>query len=231
MSVIFVWLALEWVLLPNPADLKLRNPSTTAFMRISDRQRSAQGLPNSRKGAWMRLDEISIFLREAVLVSEDDAFFMHEGVDYTQVKEVLKESIESKKLTRGASTITQQTARNLYLSPSKNPLRKLKELILTKRIEKALSKERILEIYLNIAEWGDGIFGCDLAARTYFGHGCRVLTPEEGALLAAMLPNPIYLDPRVRPEKIEWKRNWILKRLREKRILSQEDYQQAKRKR
>lgn len=220
-------IAFELLTLPNPSILQTTNPTRTAFMKRSDSQRSREGLPPSRMGEWRRLSSISSYLKESVLVSEDDAFYSHNGFDYNQVKVVLKESWDEKKPVRGASTISQQLAKNLYLSASKNPLRKIKEIIITKRLEKHLSKDRILEIYLNVIEWGDGVFGCDLATHTYFGTSPNKLRPEQAALLAAMLPNPKYLDPRIRPEKLAWKRKWILQRLRNKGILSQSEYARA----
>jgi monofunctional biosynthetic peptidoglycan transglycosylase len=114
---------------------------------------------------WVSYSHVSPELKRAVLVAEDDAFFQHEGVDLAQLQESLEIDWAKGKFTRGASTITQQLAKNLYLSPSKNPLRKLRELIIARRLEAELKKARILEIYLNVIEWGDGIYGAEATGR------------------------------------------------------------------
>ena len=138
---------------------------------------------------------MSADLKRAVLVAEDDAFFQHEGVDFEQLQESIEIDWRRGKFTRGASTITQQLAKNLYLSPSKNPLRKLKELIIVRRLEAELKKARILELYLNVIEWGDGVYGAEAAARTYFDEPASELDPTESALLAGAIVNPRVLTP------------------------------------
>lgn len=217
--VFFLWVFIEIFLLPDPAPLLTVNPETSSFMKRADIIRADQGLGPAKRGEWTQLAEISPYLRQAIIVSEDDAFYNHDGFDYREIKNAVRENLEERRFVRGASTITQQLAKNLYLSPSKNPLRKMKEVILTKRLESTLSKDRILEIYLNLIEWGDGIYGCRLACQIYFDCHPRDLNPEQAAVLAAMVPNPKYLDPRIRSEKLEWKKNWILKRLKQKGIL------------
>ena len=117
-------------------------------------------------------------------------FFDHDGIDLKELRASLETNWEEGRFTRGASTITQQLAKNLYLSPSRNPMRKLKELFITRRLEAALTKRRILEIYLNVIEWGDGIFGAEAASRAYFGKPAAELTPDEAALLAGAIINP-----------------------------------------
>ncbi len=115
-----------------------------------------------------------------MIVTEDAAFFDHDGIDLDEIKASLEKNWEEGQFLRGASTITQQLAKNLYLSPSRNPMRKVKELLITRRLEAALSKQRIFEIYLNMIEWGDGIFGCEAAARAYFGKSCANLDIRGG---------------------------------------------------
>jgi monofunctional biosynthetic peptidoglycan transglycosylase len=132
---------------------------------------------------------------KAVLIAEDDKFYSHEGFDFEAMQKALEKDIKAGKLKYGGSTISQQLAKNLFLSPSKNPLRKAKEVILTWRIENNLSKRRILELYLNVAEWGDGIFGVEAASRHYYGKSAADLTPMEAARLAVVLPNPLKLNP------------------------------------
>ena len=134
-------------------------------------------------------------LRRAVLAAEDSAFFDHEGIDLAEIKKSIQPSIERGSSLRGASTITQQLAKNLYLSPSRDPLRKIKELMITWRLETALPKARIFEIYLNVIEWGDLVWGAEAAARTYFGVPASALSREQAALLAGAIINPRLYSP------------------------------------
>ena len=144
------------------------------------------------------------------MVTEDSAFFDHEGVDVKELRASLEANWEEGRFTRGGSTITQQLAKNLYLSPSKNPVRKLKVMI-TRRLEAALSKRRILEIYLNVIEWGDGVFGAEAASRVYFGKSALELTPDEAALLAGAIINPREHSP-ARPTRRLLRRQQIIVR-------------------
>jgi len=145
---------------------------------------------------WVPLSMISPYMRKAVLIAEDDKFWSHEGFDYEAIQKALEKDIMAKKFKLGGSTISQQLAKNLYLSPSKNPVRKIREAIITWRMERILTKRRILELYLNVAEWGDrGIFGIEMASRHYYGKSASELFPEEAARLAAVLPNPRKYNP------------------------------------
>jgi monofunctional biosynthetic peptidoglycan transglycosylase len=148
-----------------------------------------------------------------VLVAEDSAFIEHQGVDFTQLRASLEANWEEGQFTRGASTITQQLAKNLYLSPSKNPMRKLKELMITRRLEAALTKRRILEIYLNVIEWGDGIFGCEAASRAYFGKSAASLTTDEAALLAGAIINPREHSPAHPTKRLLRRQQIIIRRM------------------
>ncbi len=139
---------------------------------------------------WTPFSKISPYLVKAVLIAEDDKFWEHEGFDYEAIEKALERDLKAKKFKFGGSTITQQLARNLYLSPEKSLIRKISEAAITWRMEKILSKKRILEIYLNVVEWGDGIFGAEAASRYYYGKSSSELTPEEAARLASVLPNP-----------------------------------------
>ncbi|MEK6706868.1 MAG: biosynthetic peptidoglycan transglycosylase [Bdellovibrionota bacterium] len=139
---------------------------------------------------WTRLSDISKFAIGAVVVSEDWAFYQHNGFDMNQIKEAAKEDLAKGRFVRGASTITQQVVRNIFLDKDKNIWRKLREIWLAMQLEKKLSKSRILEIYFNIAEWGDGLFGIGDASRRYFNKEPRDLTAKEGAFLAMLLPSP-----------------------------------------
>jgi monofunctional biosynthetic peptidoglycan transglycosylase len=132
---------------------------------------------------------------KAVLIAEDDNFWRHEGFDYEAIQKAIERDLKDKKFRFGGSTISQQLARNLYLSPEKSFLRKIREAFITWRMEKALSKRRILELYLNSAEWGEGVFGVEAASRRYYGKSSSELTPQEAARLAAVLPNPRRYNP------------------------------------
>lgn len=173
--------------MPNVEILRIENPQTTAFMRRYHGDKPLKHL-------WVPYPKISAYLKEAVVIAEDGRFFEHEGVDWKALREAIKKNWEKKKFRVGGSTITQQVAKNLYLSPSKNPFRKLREMLIAMKMEQVLSKQRILEIYLNIAEWGDGIYGAQAAGQHYFKMGAANLGPREAAWLAAALPNPRYYE-------------------------------------
>jgi monofunctional biosynthetic peptidoglycan transglycosylase len=139
---------------------------------------------------WVPYSKISPYLIKAVLIAEDDKFWNHEGFDYEAIQKAIEKDLKAKKFKFGGSTITQQLARNLFLSPEKSLTRKFSEAVITWRMEKVLSKKRILELYLNVAEWGEGVFGAEAASRHYYGKSSSELSPEEAARLAAILPNP-----------------------------------------
>ena len=146
--------------------------------------------------AWVPLSRVSPYLIKAVLIAEDDKFWSHEGFDYEAIQKAIEKDVRAKKFKLGGSTISQQLAKNLFLSPSKNPVRKIWEAVITYRMERVLSKKRILELYLNVAEWGDsGIFGIEAASMHYYGKHASELGPGEAARLAAILPNPRKYNP------------------------------------
>jgi len=205
----FGYLAYVYLTLPDVRRLAAENPDTTAFIEIRRDQAHAQGKSFTLRRRWVPYGRISSHLKRAVIVAEDSAFFEHEGLDYEQIRESIEDSLEAGGAIRGASTITQQLAKNLYLSESRNPARKLRELLITRRLEAALSKRRILEIYLNSIEWGDGIFGCEAAARAYFGKSAADLGPSEAALLAGAIINPRVHSP-ARPTRRLLRRQQII---------------------
>lgn len=145
--------------------------------------------------AWVPYAAISPSLKLAVLVAEDINFFSHDGFDRGEIRKALTHALEELELPRGASTITQQLAKNLWLSPSRDPLRKTREAILTWQLERSLGKRRILELYLNLVEFGPGVWGAESAARRYFGRRAADLGDEEAARLAAALPSPSSWHP------------------------------------
>ena len=177
-----------------------------------------------RQQLWVSYAAISEHLKKAVLVAEDAAFFSHKGVDVNELKEALIKDWETGSFKRGGSTITMQLAKNLYLSPSKNPLRKAKEIVIAWQLEEALSKARIFEIYLNIVEWGRHIYGAEAAARHYFGKSAAALDILEAATLAALLPSP--RDSR--EKSLLYRRNVILGRLATVGYLTQAEADRAK---
>jgi monofunctional biosynthetic peptidoglycan transglycosylase len=148
-------------------------------------------------------------LKRAVVVAEDSAFWDHEGIDVEQIRKSIRDGMSRRQAPRGASTITQQLAKNLYLSPSYDPLRKARELVIARRLEAALSKTRILELYLNVIEWGDRVWGAEAAAHTYFGVSAASLSRQQSALLAGAIVNPRLLTP-ARPSRRLLRRQQII---------------------
>ena len=206
--------------LPDVAALKKGNPKSTALMEIRQREYRKKGFRGARQQLWVSYGAVSEHLKKAILVSEDASFFSHKGVDMAELKAAVKKDWETKSFSRGGSTITMQLAKNLYLNPSKNPLRKVKEVFIAWRMEQTLSKQRIFELYLNVVEFGKNIYGAEAAARYYFGKSAAGLSPLEAASLAALLPNP--RDPRER--NIANRRNIILHRLLTVGYLGREEY-------
>jgi len=181
------WEAATW---PDVQALAARPPATTAFIeRYKERERAA-GHQVKVAIRWAPYASISPDFKRAVLVAEDINFFSHHGFDWGEMKVAVEDALHDTETPRGASTITQQLVKNLWLSPSRNPLRKVKEAILTWQVERTLGKRRILEVYLNIVELGPGIYGVGAAAQAYFGKAPADLGEDEAALLAASLPRP-----------------------------------------
>jgi monofunctional glycosyltransferase len=209
----FVTAAYIYLTLPDVRPLRTANPSTTAFMELRAREAHAKGVPVTRDWRWVPYARISPNLKKAVIVTEDGAFWQHEGIDYEQLRDAVETNWERGEFARGASTITQQLAKNLYLSPSKNPIRKVKELLITRRLEVELSKQRILELYLNAIEWGDGIWGAEAAARRYFHKSAADLGAQESALLAAAIANPHLMDPGHPSARLRRRQQMIMRRM------------------
>ena len=213
LAVGFGVLSAIYLTLPDVRPLRASNPQSTAFMELRAREARDRGEEPRRIQRWVAYARISPSLKRAVLVAEDSGFWKHDGLDYEQIKESMEVNIERREFVRGASTITQQLAKNLYLSPSKNPLRKLRELLIARRLEAELAKQRILEIYLNVIEWGDGIYGAEAAARTYFGKPAAALDAQESALLAAAIVNPRALNPARPVARLRRRQQMILRRM------------------
>jgi monofunctional biosynthetic peptidoglycan transglycosylase len=210
----FAYVAYIYLTLPDVRPLAKENPKTTAFMEIRKAEARAEGREKfTIRQQWIPYQRVSPNLRRAVIVTEDAAFFDHDGIDLNEIKASLERNWEEGQFLRGGSTITQQLAKNLYLSESKNPMRKITELLIARRLEAALTKQRIFEIYLNVIEWGDGIFGCEMAARTYFGKSCSNLDVPEAALLAGAIINPRVHSPAHPTKRLLRRQQIILRRM------------------
>jgi len=206
--------------------------------RTISRPPSGKPAPPRRAGRLYQpvpLDSIAPSLQDAVIIGEDNNFLTHHGIDYLalahaigyrrptfawdnprdrkELRAVLPQAWSKRDRLRGASTISQQLAKNLYLSPSRNPLRKLKEAVITWRLEAALGKRRIMELYLNVVELGDGVFGAEAASELYFDHRASHLTRDQAAALAGSLPFPLRSNPGYRPGRMQWRQNLILRRM------------------
>jgi len=172
------------------------NPSTTAFMELRRAQLQAQDPDARLRRRWVSYDRISPWLKRAVIAAEDARFVEHHGIDWESLRTAFRENVEAGHVVRGGSTISQQLAKNLFLSPSRSYLRKIQEALIAVMIEHTLSKRRILELYLNVIEWGDGVFGAEAAARHYYGVSAAELNRWQAAVMAARIPNPRYYSDK-----------------------------------
>ena len=209
--------------LPDVASLERRAPSRTALMRIRAAEAKQKGRTASVDQRWISYERISPRLRRAVLIAEDDAFFSHGGMDWDEMRASMRKNLKAGRMVRGGSTITQQLAKNLFLSPERTLTRKLKELLLARRLEEALSKRRIFELYLNLIEWGDGIYGIQAAAERHFGVSASDLDARTSALLAAVIINPRRFDPAHPDRRIERRARMILSRMARRGFISDEE--------
>jgi monofunctional biosynthetic peptidoglycan transglycosylase len=222
------WITYEYLAFPNVARLKDQNPETTAMIEARAREARARGQEPRRIQVWVPLNKISPHLQRAVLAGEDTNFATHNGFDYEAIrrawdqgqKEAVKEAGEDQSswlpdfssFRRGGSTISQQLAKNLYLSSERSIIRKVREAVITYFMERNLSKSRILEIYLNVIEWGDGIYGAEAAAQTYFHKPAAALTVNEAAFLSAMIPSPLNIfNPQKNPRRLARRQKIILR--------------------
>lgn len=222
------WLLAIW---PPPVWYATHFPARTAFMAMRERS-------GIERAAYrpVPIDSITPLFAQAVLTGEDNRFWSHSGLDFVELRHAIGYRADDFSITdprdlrnlaqalahgwsrradvRGASTITQQLAKNLYLSPSRNPLRKIKEAVTAFRLELALGKRRILELYMNVVELGPGIWGVDAASEAYFGRAPARLSRSEAAALAGSLPFPLESNPRYQPGRMRWRQSLILRRMR-----------------
>ena len=210
--------------LPGVSSLARRAPLRTALMRqrIAEAQKAGRSPRVDQR--WIPYERISPLLRRAVLIAEDDAFFSHDGLDWNEIGASMRRNVEARRIVRGGSTITQQLARNLYLGNQRTLTRKLREVLLAGRLERTLSKRRILELYLNLIEWGDGIYGIEAAAQRHFGVSAQALDARQSALLAAVIINPRRYDPARPAGRAERRARMILTRMRKRGLLSESQY-------
>jgi len=211
-----------YMVYPDVSKLKKENPKKTSFMEYREEEWKKRGKKFRVQKKWVSLGQISPYVLKAVIIAEDDKFWAHKGFDL----EAIQKALEKGKFKFGGSTISQQLVKNLYLTPSKNPLRKAKEAIITWRLERALSKRRILELYLNVVEWGEGIFGIEAAAQHHYGKPASALNPQEASRLAAVLPNPRRYRPNGSSQYVE-KRAAIIYNIMVKRGVVVPEYEDA----
>ena len=241
-----LWLLFVW---PPPSWWRTHWPSETAFMHMRGARLAAANDTTPRRYRPVPLDSISDWLERSATAGEDDAFFQHHGIDWNALRQALGyrrdafawsrprdraelrtalgRAYERRDRLRGASTITQQLAKNLYLSPSRNPLRKIKEAVIAYRLEWALPKERILALYLNVAELGDNVWGVEAASQLYFSRNAARLSMDQAALLVATLPHPRTSNPTHRPGRTRWRQQLILRRLRGEAVEMPEEHEEG----
>ena len=211
-----------------PVDALARTtPARTAMMKQRALEATRRGELARVTQRWVPYDQISPTLRRAVLVAEDDAFFEHGGLDWNEINASMRKNLEAHRVVRGGSTITQQLARNLFLGDRRTLTRKLTEALLAIRLERALSKRRIFELYLNLIEWGDGIYGIEAAARHYFGVPAAGLNPRQSVLLAAVIINPHRFSVLSPSSRIQRRVRIIAGRLRRRGALDGPGYELA----
>lgn len=205
-----------WVALGLPSRDEVRiladeRPGETALMRQRAAEARRAGRSPRVEQAWVPLSRVSSHLLHAVLASEDQRFFGHEGVDWEALRESVEKNVERRRMWRGGSTLSQQLAKNLFFGTQKTATRKLREVVVTRWLEDDLTKFRILALYLNVIEWGDGVYGCEAAAGHWYRCSATALTVEQSAGLAAMIPNPRRINPQVNPRWFERARRRVLR--------------------
>ena len=224
---IFIYLLVMYLSLPDVSYLAKKNPETTALMEARLEQAAENNKKLTIRQNWVSFKNIPDIFKKAVRVSEDAGFYQHEGVDLTELQESLKRNLDEGRIVRGGSTITQQLAKNLYLSTDKSYVRKIKEYIIAKRLEENLSKNRIFHLYLNVIEFGPGVFGVQAASRYYFGKNAASLTLEECVRLVAVIPRPLSMNPKSQSRWMKWKAGWILGKLLKYNYITKSEYDQT----
>ncbi len=217
-----------WLTLPSVSWLKKENPRETVMMRLHNEQARQKGWRTQRLRELVPLSRISPFLIQAVLIAEDDKFFTHEGFDWESMRKALDANIRKGRILRGGSTITQQLAKNLFLSSRQSLWRKLREAVIAFKMEHTLTKKRILELYLNLADWGRGAYGAEAAAQRYFQCPASELSLSQAVRLASVLPNPHRFPVSGADNaRMNRKRRLIAARMLQRRWISQESHDLA----
>lgn len=210
--------------LPDVSNLVKMNPKTTAFMEL----RKAQARANNNKftvdQTWVNFQTIPDLLKKAIRITEDSSFYDHKGLDWVELQASIKKNMKAGEFARGGSTISQQLAKNMYLSTDKSLFRKFKELFITYRLEEALNKDRIFHIYLNIIEFGPGVFGVQAASRYYFNKDVENLNLTEIVRLTAVIPKPLSVKASGDSDWLKWKSGWILHKLKIYKYITKEQY-------
>jgi len=213
--------------LPEVALLKKENPKTTSMIQLRKKEAAKAGKSFYLRWQWIPFNAVPDLLKKTVIVSEDAAFYQHDGIDYYELKEAFKRNLRDGKKARGGSTITQQLAKNLFLSTEKSYYRKIREMVIAKRLEKYLSKDRIFCIYLNVIELGPGIFGVEAAAQYFFKKSTSFLNLVEMVRLVSVMPKPLKVSPLSDSKYLKWRALLILKRLLHYRHISNVQFEKA----
>ena len=216
-----------WIIATTPdvTILKTQNPKQTRLMTYRNAQYRKKGMKVVKRQRWVPLSRISPALIQAVLISEDDKFYLHNGFDWEGIRDAAGKNMRSRRILMGGSTITQQLAKNLYLTPTRNPMRKIQEAWITECLERELPKRRILELYLNVIEWGRGIYGIEAASRFYYHKSASELNREQVIRLASVLPNPIRYSPVSNSSKrMTNKRKTIALHMMQKHLIDKDEY-------
>jgi monofunctional biosynthetic peptidoglycan transglycosylase len=227
-AVFCIFAGFFFLTLPEGKFLKTRNPETTALIEQRKTEAKKKGRKLKIRQKWIRFNDIPQLLKDTVRVSEDIDFYHHKGIDYYELKEAIKRNLKEGKKVRGGSTITQQLAKNLFLSTEKSYYRKLKEFFIAKRLEENLSKNRIFHLYLNIIEFGPGVFGVEAASEYYFGKPVGSLNLEEIIRLVSVLPKPLRVTPLSNSRYLKWRANLLLDRLIKYEYITDEQYKHVK---
>lgn len=224
--VLAAWVLYSILTLPSVAPMA--SPRASMVITVKDwEKRDHPFVVGPRNPRWTPYGALPPALKKAVVASEDANFYSHEGVDYEAIREAIKADLQKGKFVRGGSTITQQLAKNLFLTREKTIVRKVKELILARRLDDALSKSRILELYLNVVELGPMVYGVGHAAHYYFGKHPSALTVRECAFLASMLPGPKVYNPYRKMDRVMKRSDRILRRMVAARMITREEYDAA----
>ncbi len=227
--ILLTLLATAWFFfsLPDVSSLKTKNPTMTALMEQRKKEAQVEKKKLKIYHKWVKFSVIPKILKDTVRISEDAGFYYHDGIDYHELEEAIKINLKKGKKVRGASTITQQLAKNLYLSTDKSYFRKIKEFFIAKKLEKNLSKDRIFCLYLNVIEFGKGIFGVGAASQYFFHKPVQDLNLIEIIRLVSVIPKPLRVSPLSSSRYMKWRYNFLLTKLYKYKFISERDYKKA----